>query len=74
MVGPGQSSDVEPGGHDEQGQGRTAFGKFMHILGTVYLVGLTALAGTATRFLFAGSVVCFFMKGGVNKMADAGHG
>ena len=25
FVGPGQSSDVEPGGHDGQGQGRSAF-------------------------------------------------
>ena len=37
FVGPGQSSDVEPGGHDEQGQGRTAFHKFMQILGKVFL-------------------------------------
>ena len=31
-LGSGQSSDVEPGEHDEQGQGRTAFHKFMQIL------------------------------------------
>ena len=30
--GGGQSSDVETGKHDEQGQGRTAFHKFMQIL------------------------------------------
>ena len=35
-LGPGQSSDVEPGEHDEQGQGRTAFHKFIQILGKVY--------------------------------------
>ena len=37
--GPGQSSDVEPGEHDEQGQGRTAFHQFMQILGKVCLCG-----------------------------------
>ena len=35
-LGSGQSSDVEPGEHDEQGQGRTAFHKFIQILGKVY--------------------------------------
>ena len=50
--GGGQSSDVESGEHDEQGQGRTAFHKFMHILGKVYFVGHTARAGAADRFPF----------------------
>ena len=35
-LGPGQSNDVEPGEHDEQGQGRTAFHKFTQILGKLY--------------------------------------
>ena len=56
----GQSSDVEPGEHDEQGQGRTASHKFMHILGKVYFVGHTARAGAAARFLFVSSA--FVMK------------
>ena len=59
LVGPGQSSDVEPGEHDKQGQGRTAFGKFIQILGKVHFVGHTARAGTAARFLFVSSA--FFL-------------
>ena len=58
--GPGQSSAVEPGEHDEQGQGRTASHKFMHILGKVYFVGHTARADAAARFLFVSSP--FVMK------------
>ena len=64
-LGPGQSSDVEPGEHDEQGQGRTAFHKFTQILGKlyfespnwhdVYFVGHTARACAAARFLFVSS-------------------
>ena len=60
FVGPGQSSDVQPGGHDEQGQGRTAFHKFMQIFGKVYFVGHTARTGAAARFLFVSSA--FVMK------------
>ena len=55
FVGPGQSSDVQPGGHDEQGQGRTAFHKFMHILGKLYFLGHNARAGATARFLFVSS-------------------
>ena len=55
FVGPGQSSDVEPGEHNEQGQGQTAFHTFMHILGKVYFVGHTARACAAARFLFVSS-------------------
>ena len=58
FLGPGQSSDVEPGEHD--GQGRTAFHKFMQIFGKVYFVGHTARTGAAARFLFVSSA--FVMK------------
>ena len=71
FVERGQSSDVEPGEHDEQEQGRTAFHKFMQIWGKVYFVGYTARAGTAARFLFEFG---FCYEVGLNKMADAGRG
>ena len=71
FVERGQSSDAELGEHDEQGQGRTAFHKFIQIWGKVYFVGYTARAGTAARFLFEFG---FCYEVGLNKMADAGHG
>ena len=48
----GQSSDVEPGEHDEQGQGRTAFHQFMKILRKVFFV-VVFFCGlhSAARFL-----------------------
>ena len=70
--GGGRSSVVEPGEHDEQGEGRTAFHKFMHIFGKVFFVGHTARAGAAARFVFVSSA--FFYEVGLNKMAYAGHG
>ena len=77
FLGPGQSSDVKPGGHDEKGQGRTAFHKFMHIFRKVYFVGHTARASTAARFFFFFffSSFCefgFCYEVGLSRIADAG--
>ena len=52
FVGPGQSSDVEPGGHDEQGQGRTAFHKFMQILGAGVFCGPHRASGYRSSLSF----------------------
>ena len=60
-----------PGEHDEQGQGRTAFQKFMQILGKVYFVGHTARVGAAAFFLF---VFGFCYEVGLNKMSHTGQG
>ena len=76
-MGLGQSCDVEPGGHDEQGQGRTTFHQFMQIwvffvVVCFVFVGHTARADIAARSLFVSSAYVGY-EVGLNKMADAGQ-